>query len=107
EALFLGANLLKVAHGGYVPLLIAAAMIAVMVVWQRGSAELQRAEERDVKLSDVIAMIAQRPPMRARGTAVFLSADPDAAPTALLHNLKHNQVLHEQVVVLTVHFSHR
>ena len=107
ETLFLGANLLKVAHGGYVPLLIAGALILVMVSWVRGINHLRSAEQRDIKLADVIAMITQRPPMRARGTAVFLSGDPDAAPIALLHNLKHNQVLHEQVVILTVTFSHR
>ena len=52
-------------------------------------------------------MLSDRPPMRAKGAAVFLSADPDAAPAALLHNLKHNQVLHEQIVVVTVRVAER
>jgi KUP system potassium uptake protein len=102
EAVFLAANLLKVLHGGAVPLLIAAGLILIMGVWVRGTAAVARAEARDVKLADVLAMLADRPPMRAKGTAVFLTADPEAAPVALLHNLKHNQVLHEQVVLLTV-----
>jgi KUP system potassium uptake protein len=102
EALFMAANLTKVAHGGYIPLLIAGAMIAVMVTWVRGTAALKAAEQRDIKLTDVMDMMAARPPMRAKGTAVFLTAEPDAAPAALLHNLKHNQVLHEQVIMLTV-----
>ncbi|MEO6339328.1 MAG: potassium transporter Kup [Caulobacteraceae bacterium] len=106
EAVFLGANLLKVFNGGYVPLLIAGSLILVMWTWMRGAAKLRRAES-EVKLTDVLEMLAKRPPMRAKGAAVFLTADPEAAPTALLHNLKHNQVLHEQVVFLTVKLARR
>jgi KUP system potassium uptake protein len=102
EAAFLLANLLKVMHGGYVPLLIAAALILVMWTWMRGTAHLLRAEQSDLTLADILPMLTARPPMRARGTAVFLTADPGKVPASLLHNLKHNQVLHEQVVLLTV-----
>jgi len=102
EGAFLGANLLKVAHGGYVPLLLAAALIGVMWTWTNGQERLARAEQSDLTLADVIAILKDRPPMRARGTAVFLTTAPDKAPAALMHNLKHNQVLHEQVVLLTV-----
>ncbi len=102
EAGFMGANLLKVAHGGYVPLLIAAGLIFVMWTWRRGRARLAKAEQRELDVADIVAMLAAHPPMRARGTAVFLTAEPGKAPAALLHNLKHNQVLHEQVVLLTV-----
>jgi KUP system potassium uptake protein len=107
EAVFLSANLLKVAHGGYVPLLLASALVLVMWTWRRGAARLRAAERSDVTLADVLAMLRDRPPMRAKGTAVFLTADPGAAPAALMHNLKHNQVLHEQVVLLTVNFLRR
>ncbi len=107
EAVFLGANLTKVAHGGYIPLLIAGGLIFVMLTWVRGAAALKASEQRDLSLNDLLAMLAHRPPMRAKGTAVFLTAEPDAAPVALLHNLKHNQVLHEQVVLLTVSFVSR
>ncbi len=102
EAGFLAANLLKVMHGGYVPLAIAAVLILIIWTWMRGTRELAEAEQRDVALADVLPMLIARPPMRAKGTAVFLTADPHAAPAALMHNLKHNQVLHEQVVFLTI-----
>lgn len=102
EAGFLAANLMKVAHGGYIPLLMAAGLIFVMWTWTRGRARLARAEQSDLDVADVAAMLKARPPMRARGTAVFLAADPGKVPSSLLHNLKHNQVLHERVVLLTV-----
>ncbi len=102
EAGFMGVNLLKVLHGGYVPLLIATALILVMWTWMRGQADLIRAEQRDVALADFLPTLSARPPMRARGAAVYLTAKPDAVPVALLHNLKHNQVLHEEVVLLTI-----
>ena len=107
EAAFLFANLLKVLHGGYVPLMIAAALIVVMWTWVRGSAALRRIEQRDISIQDVVSMMTNRPPLRAKGTAMFLTADPDAAPAALLHNLKHNQVLHEQLILLCVRFVGR
>ena len=107
EGGFLAANLTKVAHGGYVPLAIAAGLIVIMLAWRRGTARVVSAEQNDLPIADVIAMLAQRPPLRARGAAVFLTADPDAAPAALLHNLKHNQVLHEQVILLTVRVASR
>ena len=102
EGGFLAANLLKVFHGGYVPLLIAGAAIFLMWTWRRGRAAVARAEQSDLAIKDVVAMLGARPPMRARGTAVFFTAEPGRAPASLLHNLKHNQVLHEQVILLTV-----
>jgi KUP system potassium uptake protein len=107
EGAFLAANLTKIAHGGYVPLLIASAMILLMWTWMRGVARVSRAEQTDLKVADVLPMLTQRPPLRARGVAVFLTADPDSVPAALMHNLKHNQVLHEQVVLLTVRVATR
>jgi KUP system potassium uptake protein len=56
-------------------------------------------------MSSLLELIAASPPQRVRGTAVFLTADPSAAPTALMHNLKHNKVLHEDIILLTVRFS--
>ncbi|MFI4950906.1 MAG: KUP/HAK/KT family potassium transporter, partial [Caulobacterales bacterium] len=107
ESGFLAANLTKVAHGGYVPLLIAAALILIMWTWMRGVARVARAEQSDLTLEDVLPMLTHRPPLRARGAAVFLTASPQAVPAALMHNLKHNQVLHEQVVLLTVKVAPR
>lgn len=102
EGAFLAANLLKVLHGGYVPLMIAGAMIFLMWTWRRGRAHVAQAEQSDLDVKDVVAMLSARPPMRAKGTAVFLSTQPGKVPASLLHNLKHNQVLHEQVVLLHV-----
>ncbi|MFO1015161.1 MAG: KUP/HAK/KT family potassium transporter [Caulobacteraceae bacterium] len=107
EGLFAFANLSKLLQGGYVPLLIAAVLILVMWTWTRGASAVSAASRRDLTLSDVLQMLADRPPMRARGTAVFLTAEDDRAPAALLHNLKHNQVLHEQVVLLSVRYAPR
>jgi KUP system potassium uptake protein len=107
EAAFLAANLTKVVHGGYVPLLIASGLILLMWTWMRGVRRVARAEQTDLTLADVLPMLTQRPPLRARGVAVFLTADPSSVPAALMHNLKHNQVLHEQVVLLTVKVAAR
>jgi KUP system potassium uptake protein len=105
EGAFAAANLLKVAHGGFVPLSIAAALIFLMWSWTDGSKRLVKAEHTDLTMNDILAMLKSRPPMRAKGTAIFLTSDPAQAPVALMHNLKHNQVLHEQVVLLTVRVS--
>ncbi len=102
ELVFLGANLLKLASGGYVPLMIAGSLMAVMWTWVRGTAMLAERLRKDVSLKDVLASLAVNPPPTVAGTAMFLTADPDTAPTALLHNLKHNKVLHERNVILTV-----
>jgi KUP system potassium uptake protein len=107
ESAFLAANLAKVVHGGYVPLLIASGVILLMWTWMRGVRRVMNAEQSDLKLSDVLPMLTSRPPLQARGAAVFLTADPNSAPAALMHNLKHNQVLHEQVVLLTVKVAPR
>lgn len=102
EGGFLAANLLKVLHGGFVPLLIAGLAIFLMLTWRRGRAAVARAEQSDLDIKDVIAMLTARPPMRAKGTAVFFTTEPGKVPASLMHNLKHNQVLHEQVILLTV-----
>ena len=96
EVIFLGANLAKFLDGGYVPLLLAAVVGILMTTWVRGTAIVQRkAHAGSVTLEQLIAMLKKSTPARAPGTAVFLTSDPDVAPSALLHNLKHNHVLHE------------
>lgn len=105
EFVFLGANLLKIASGGWVPLAIAGAFITIMWTWVRGSALLQQRTRQDAGMRSLMEMLALSPPLRVRGTAVFLTADPSSAPTALMHNLKHNQVLHENIVLLTIKSS--
>ena len=100
---FVAANLTKLATGGYVPVIVAATLIVVMLTWVRGTRILfDKTRKTDVPLLELIAMLGKSPPHRVKGTAVFLTSDPDTAPTALLHNLKHNKVLHEKNVVLTV-----
>lgn len=103
---FLGANLLKVMEGGWMPLMLGGAMVAVMYTWRRGTAVLvAKATRQEIPLTTLIGMLERSPPHRASGTAVFLTGDPAHAPTALLHNLKHNKVLHERNVVLTVEYA--
>ncbi|SFG74370.1 potassium transporter Kup [Methylobacterium gossipiicola] len=103
EFLFLLSNMLKVFEGGYVPLLFAGALILVMWTWVRGVAILiNKTRKTDVPLTELVGMLEKSPPHHVRGTAVFLTSDPTIAPAALLHNLKHNKVLHEKNVVLTV-----
>jgi KUP system potassium uptake protein len=103
---FLGANLLKVMEGGWMPLMLGGAMVAAMYTWRRGTAVLAaKTAKLQVPLAPLVGMLERSPPHRASGTAVFLTGNPDHAPTALLHNLKHNKVLHERNVVLTVEYA--
>ena len=102
ESVFLASNLLKIPQGGHVPLLIATVVAITVWSWVRGSRLLSERTRNDVSLEDVIRGLQEKPPHSVRGTAVFLTAEPATAPTALLHNLKHNKVLHEHNVVLTV-----
>jgi KUP system potassium uptake protein len=103
EGAFFSASLLKVAQGGWFPLLIAAAVLTVMLTWRRGRAILMSSlKHSSVPLEDFIASIQVHPPVRVHGTAVFMTSTPDAVPHALLHNLAHNKVLHERVVFVTV-----
>jgi len=102
ESVFLASNLLKIPQGGYVPLLIAGFIMLVIWTWVIGARLLAARTRNEVSLEDVIKGLEVSPPHIVRGTAVFLTAEPDTAPTALLHNLKHNKVIHENNVVLTV-----
>jgi KUP system potassium uptake protein len=100
---FLSANLLKLFEGGWVPLLFGLLMAGMIWTWRRGAAILVLKTRRtEVPLRDLIKSLEKRPPHIVKGTAVFLTSDPEFVPTALLHNLKHNKVLHEHNVVLTI-----
>jgi KUP system potassium uptake protein len=100
---FLTANLLKLLQGAWVPVLFGLMMVALIWTWRRGSAILiQKTRRTEVPLLDLIKSLEKRPPHIVKGTAVFLTSDPGYVPTALLHNLKHNKVLHEHNVILTV-----
>jgi KUP system potassium uptake protein len=103
EFLFFGANLTKLFTGGYVPVMIATALIILMWTWRRGTRILfEKTRKADVPTAELIKMLTASPPHRVKGTAVFLTSDPETAPTALLHNLKHNKCLHEKNVILSV-----
>ena len=100
---FLAANLLKVFEGGWMPLALGALIMVVMYTWRRGSRLLfEKTRKLETPLVGLIEVLEKRPPVRVPGTAVFLTSDPQSAPTALLHSLKHYKVLHEKNVILTI-----
>ena len=100
---FFGANLLKVPQGGWVPMLIGGSLMLLMLTWRKGARILsQKTRRMEMPLDELIPMLAKNPPHRVPGTAVFLTANPDSAPTALLHSLKHYKVLHENNAILTI-----
>ncbi len=100
---FLSANVLKVASGGWFPILMGGALFLVMATWVRGSRILSDKTRREaIPLTDLMQMLSARRPHRVPGTAVFLTSDPEMAPVALMHNLKHNKILHDKNVILTV-----
>jgi len=105
---FLIANCLKIADGGWLPLLIGIWLMVIMLTWRKGSALLRARTKRDeVPLRAFIHSLEKRPPWRADGTAIYLTGHADTAPSALLHNLKHNKVLHEQNIILTIETADR
>jgi KUP system potassium uptake protein len=100
---FLGANVLKIEQGGWVPLAIAASVLVLMTTWKRGRELLGRLMRRaSMPLDSLLADLGRRELWRVPGTAVFLTSDTEGAPVVLLHHLKHNKMLHEQVVLLSV-----
>jgi KUP system potassium uptake protein len=97
------ANLVKIEEGGWFPLLVATMAFAVMSTWMRGRALVVAVRHRDaMPLDAFLATLRPDRPKRVPGTAVFMTANAEQIPAALLHNLKHNKVLHERVVLMTV-----
>jgi KUP system potassium uptake protein len=100
---FFVANLYKVLDGGYVPLLLGATSFVVMWTWSRGSRILMEKTHRDsIPIQDLLKMLEKSKTTRVPGTAVFLTNDVNAAPSSFMHNLKHNKVVHERVVMMCV-----
>ncbi len=100
---FLAANLLKVAEGGWFPLLIGAFSFLLLMTWYQGRMILRKkAIAEGIPLESFVASLVAHPPHRVEGTAVFLTAHVDYVPVAMLHNLKHNRVLHERVIFLKI-----
>jgi KUP system potassium uptake protein len=104
---FLGANMLKIIEGGWMPLALGACIMTLMYTWRRGSRLLfEKTRRAEMPLEELVGMLERRPPARVPGTAVFLTSDPSSAPTALMHSLKHYKVLHEKNVILTIETAH-
>jgi len=100
---FFGANLIKVAHGGWFPIVVAILIFTVMATWKEGRGALARIlRENSLPMDLFLQDIARRKPPRVPGIAVFLTSAAGGAPPVLLHHLKHNQVLHERVVLLSI-----
>jgi KUP system potassium uptake protein len=103
EMVFFSANIMKIFEGAWVPLVIAGSLVIVMLTWARGTSVLNTQSRRqDTSLAWLVGKLEQKPPHRVNGTAVFLTATPNAAPSALLHNLKHNHMLHERNIIITI-----
>jgi KUP system potassium uptake protein len=103
EQAFLAANVLKIPEGGWLPLLVAGGLGIIVYTWVRGTASLMRATRKnEADLEWLVRKLDAKPPHRVPGTAVFLTGDPNSAPTSMMHNLKHNRVLHERNIILTI-----
>jgi KUP system potassium uptake protein len=103
DGVFFAANILKVVQGGWVPLALGGILMVMMTTWKQGrDLMLQRWKQDSLPLASFLARLPQSRTIRVPGMAVFLTGQPDYVPGALLHNLKHNKVLHEKVLFVTV-----
>jgi KUP system potassium uptake protein len=103
DVTFFFANALKLFEGAWAPLLFGAGMVLLILTWRRGTGILASKTRRtEVPIDTLFRILEKKPPHIVQGTAVFLTSDPEFTPTALLHNLKHNKVLHEKNVILTI-----
>ncbi len=100
---FFSASSVKLVEGGWFPLAMGTVMFTMMTTWKRGRERvLDSNSEGSIPMKDFVANLAASPPPRVPNTAVFMTTNPEAVPNALLHNMKHNQVVHERVVTLTI-----
>jgi KUP system potassium uptake protein len=100
---FFSAAVIKIPSGGWVPLVVGATIMLIMTTWHRGRAIVaERLKSKVLPLPDFIAQVRSKTPVRVSGTSVFLARSSEGTPTALVHNLIHNKVLHEKVIVLTI-----
>jgi KUP system potassium uptake protein len=103
DVVFIASNLLKFFHGAWLPLALGAGLVTIMWTWTRGTQILHEKTRRDsIPLAELSDILRARAPHRAQGAAIFLTSDPETAPAALMHNLKHNKVLHQKNVILTM-----
>lgn len=97
DAIFLGANALKLMAGGWLPLLVGGALFTMMLTWRRGTALLkEKLRREELAVGEYLLILQKKLPEQVPGTAVFLTGQPDAIPTAMMHNLKHNKILHKR-----------
>ena len=103
ELCFLGANVAKIVHGGWVPLVVGVMGFTLMSTWKTGRQRLhQRLLKSLLPIEDFLKDVAESKPTRVPGTAIFLAGNPDGTPAALTHNFKHNKIIHKRVVLLTI-----
>ncbi len=103
DAVFLGTNLFKFYDGGWAPISIAVFILLITLTWRRGTRQLfEKTRRQEVPLEALVKNLDKKDIHRVSGTAVFLTSDPENAPTALLHSLKHYKVLHDHNVILTI-----
>jgi len=103
DAFFLASNAMKFLSGGWFPLLMGSVIFAMLMTWKRGRALMfRRLTEQGIPLKPFLEGLDSHPPVKVQGTAIFMSSTVDTVPHALLHNLKHNKILHEQTVFLTI-----
>lgn len=103
ESIFFSSNIVKIFEGAWVPLVIASSLATIMLTWARGTKVLNtQSRKQDTALDWLIGKLEKKPPHRVSGTAVFLTSTPNAVPSALMHNLKHNHMLHERNIILTI-----
>jgi KUP system potassium uptake protein len=100
---FFAANVVKIEHGGWVPLMLAVGIYTLMSTWKRGRLQLGQIQDGNaMPLDTFLTSISRKPPVRVKGTAVFMTSSPEGVPVVLLHHLKHNKMLHETVILLSV-----
>jgi len=103
DAFFLASNAVKFVEGGWFPVLMGTSIFAMLMTWKRGRALMfRRLTEQGIPLKPFLEGLEAHPPAKVQGTAIFMSSSLNTVPHALLHNLKHNKVLHEQTVFLTI-----
>lgn len=103
DSVFVWANFAKIADGGWVPLTLAAAVFTMMTTWRKGREILmQRLKAKSISFSEFLAILSNESPTKIRGTALFMTGDPEGVPPALFHNVKFNKVLHERTVLMTI-----
>ena len=103
DTIFLSANALKIMAGGWLPLLVGGALLALMVTWRRGTALLkERLRREELAVGEYLPMLRAKSPEQVQGTAVFLTGQPNAIPTAMMHNLKHNKILHKRNIFVCI-----